>query len=115
MLPPFRFVIPDPLPLITPPALTTKFDEIVTAWLAAPRLAALFTVTLDPNVCAWLQLFSILEYATVLGNTPEATVPVRFPAVKFVIPDPLPEIMPLLFTIRLVETKTVPLNVEDDK
>jgi len=35
-----------PAPLLTDraPPLTTKFDEIVTAWLAAPRLAALLTV-----------------------------------------------------------------------
>ena len=34
-------------------------------------------------------------------------MPVRFPAVKFVIPEPLPEMMPPLLTTRLVEIVTL--------
>ena len=70
-----RLVSPDPFPLIVPPALTTRFDEIVTAWPAAPINTALLIVQEEDAVCAWLQLFSLSLYAVSVGRFPDPTDP----------------------------------------
>src|SRR5689334_19809531 len=44
----------DPPEATRAPPDTTRLDEIVTACAAAPKRAALLTVTDDPKVCAWL-------------------------------------------------------------
>ena len=68
-----RLVSPDPFPLIVPALLTTRFDEIVTAWPDAPIKTALLIVQEEDAVCAWLQLFSLSLYAVSAGRLPDAT------------------------------------------
>ena len=62
----FKVVKPDPLPEIVPPEFTTRLDEIVTAKLAAPKVAALLIVTDELNVLTPDQLLLELNRAEVL-------------------------------------------------
>ncbi len=47
----------------------------------------------------------------VLGSTFVPTVPVNWLDVRFVMPEPLPEMMPPLFTMRLLDTVTLEVKV----
>ena len=96
---------PDPLLPIRAPD-TTRFDDTVTAWLAAPKSAAFATVIEEVKVCGAVQSWFTLRYATEDGSTVLGIPDTMFTPARLVMPEPLPEMIPLL-TTKLLDTVTL--------